>query len=363
MKSRLPNALAETERPQAETELQRAKTVLEEANESLRQELEERKQSEETLSASETRYRRLFETARDGVLLLDAATGNITDVNPFVLELLGYAREEVLGKKLWELGALPDVLRSQNAYRRLLQEGFIRYDDLPLETKSGRQSSVEFISNVYDVDGKGTVQCNIRVATKVKDENFRLAAAVEQAAEGVLITDLEANIQYVNPAFTKITGFERADVLGRNPRLLKSDKQDQRFYEGMWATILEGRIWAGELINRRKDGRLYAEEMTIAPVRNPRGIITNFIALKQDITQRKRAEAELVRRSEELARSNGDLQQFAYVASHDLQEPLRMITSFTQLLAERYQGKLGADADELIGYVVDGASPDARARE
>jgi PAS domain S-box-containing protein len=117
-----------------------------------------------------------------------------------------------------------------------------------------------------------------------------LAAAIEQTAEAVVITDDKARILYVNPAFTRITGYTAEDALGQNPRLLKSGLQDPEYYRDLWKTIRAGRVWQGELINRRKDGVFYTEEMTITPVRDAAGAISNFIAIKQDVTARKAAE-------------------------------------------------------------------------
>ncbi len=116
-----------------------------------------------------------------------------------------------------------------------------------------------------------------------------LAAAVEQAAESILITNTAARIQYVNPAFTRMTGYCAAEAIGQTTRILKSCEQDPTYYRDLWNTILSGQVWHGELINRRKDGTVYHEEMTIAPVRDSGGTVTNFIAIKQDISDRKRA--------------------------------------------------------------------------
>jgi len=117
-----------------------------------------------------------------------------------------------------------------------------------------------------------------------------------------VITDRDAVIQYVNPGFTRMTGYTRAEVLGKNPRLLKSGRHDGKFYQELWATISSGKLWRGEFINRRKDGVIYTEEATIAPVRSSGGEITNYIAIKSDITERKRAE-NAVRESEERLRA------------------------------------------------------------
>jgi len=121
-------------------------------------------------------------------------------------------------------------------------------------------------------------------------ERISLASAIEQAAEGIVITDAAGKIQYVNPAFTSMTGYSAAEALGQNPRILKSGTQASGYYQELWRTILEGRVWRGELINRRKDGSLYIEEMTITPVRDPRGATASFIAIKQDVTERRAAE-------------------------------------------------------------------------
>ena len=117
-----------------------------------------------------------------------------------------------------------------------------------------------------------------------------LVNAVEQAAEGVVITDAQGRLQYVNPAFSRMTGYSAAEVLGQTPRMLKSGKQESAFYRDMWDTILAGRVWHGEVINRRKNGAFYLEEMTISPVCNAAGTTTNYIAIKQDVTSRHAAE-------------------------------------------------------------------------
>ena len=120
------------------------------------------------IKISELRYRRLFEAAQDGILLLDAETGMITDVNPFLVKLLGYTREEFIAKRLWEVGAFKDIEASQKAFKALQKNEYIRYEDLPLRAKNGRLIDVEFVSNVYMVGGERIIQCNIRDITERK---------------------------------------------------------------------------------------------------------------------------------------------------------------------------------------------------
>src|SRR3954470_198439 len=142
MKSRLPN-IKSSNRPRTPLK------VLPRADES-------------SLRTSEIRYRRLFEAARDGILILDPETRKITDANPFMSELLGYTQKELLGKELWQIGLLKDEKASRSAFRELKKNHYIRYEDLPLQTKNGQRHEVEFISNLYDEDGRMVIQCNIR---------------------------------------------------------------------------------------------------------------------------------------------------------------------------------------------------------
>ena len=125
----------------------------------------ERKRAEDAILVSELRYRRLFEAARDGILILDADSGQIVDVNPFVEDILGYSHEEFLDKKLWEIGLFKDIVESKEAFLKLQNRGYVRYENLPLETKDGHHIAVEFVSNVYSVDHTKVIQCNIRDIT------------------------------------------------------------------------------------------------------------------------------------------------------------------------------------------------------
>ncbi len=139
------------------------------------------KQAAVAVQTSEVRYRRLFETARDGILILDAHTLKIIDANPFMSELLGYTRDEFLGKELWEIGLFGDKQASQAAYEELREKGYIRYDHLPLQTKDGKRAEVEFVSNVYQVDHRPIAQCNVRDIS----ERSRLERKMHEQAEAL----------------------------------------------------------------------------------------------------------------------------------------------------------------------------------
>jgi PAS domain S-box-containing protein len=141
------------------------------------EDITDQKRSEEALKISETRYRRLFESAQDGILILDAETGQISDVNAFLVEMLGYSHEDFLGKKLWEIGLFKNIEASKAAFLELQSKGYVRYKDLPLETKDGQPIAVEFVSNVYLVNHHKVIQCNIRDITERK----LIAEALQQA--------------------------------------------------------------------------------------------------------------------------------------------------------------------------------------
>jgi len=152
------------------------------------------KQKEDTLTISETRYRRLFETAKDGILILDADTGEIADVNPFLVEMLGYPKEEFIGKQLWEIGPFKDIEESKAAFTELQRKEYIRYEHLPLETKDGHKVDVEFVSNVYSVDHKKVIQCNIRNITarrKAEEEIKQRMKELEDFYEMIIHRELK----------------------------------------------------------------------------------------------------------------------------------------------------------------------------
>ncbi len=165
---------------------------------------------EDALNVSEARYRRLFETAPDGILIIDAETGLITDVNPFLMNLLGYGREDFIGKALWNLGPFKDIRASQSAFKELLGSGYIRYEHLPLETRGGRRIEVEFISNAYRVGQNRMIQCNIRDNSQHKQaEKTRLVveSQLKQTQKMAAVATLAGGIAHqFNNALTVVTG-------------------------------------------------------------------------------------------------------------------------------------------------------------
>ncbi len=312
-------------------------------------EVVKRRKAEDALIDSEKRYRRLFESAKDGILILDAETGLLVDVNPFLTALLGYSHEELCGKYIWEIGAFRNVAAARDAFDELKKKEYIRYEDLPLETADGSIVEVEFVSNVYLVDHTRVIQCNIRDITdriRADAERERLITAIDQVGEMVIITGADGTIEYVNPAFERVTGYTRHEATGQNPRLLKSGQQDELFYRNLWKTITDGSTFRGRMINKRKDGIFFTEEATISPVRDASGRIIHFVAVKRDITEELRLAVQLqqVQKMESIGRLAGGV-------AHDFNNMLGAILGYTEMAIDKTSpadAELRADLEEVL---------------
>lgn len=175
----------------------------------------ERRRAAESLALSEVRYRRLFETAQDGILLVEPQTRRVFDANPFLTDLLGFTRDDLIGKELWEIGLFGDIESNKAAFWTLREQGYIRYDDLPLRTHDGRAIEVEFVSNVYDVGGTKVIQCNIRDVTDRKRAENALRAA--HAALEVRVRERTAELGITN-------GELKAEIARRE--VVEADRRD-----------------------------------------------------------------------------------------------------------------------------------------
>ncbi|MEJ5240875.1 MAG: ATP-binding protein [Anaerolineales bacterium] len=212
---------------------------------------------------------------------------------------------------------------------------------------------------VFDAAGNvvAMIEYSIDITERKRAEEKirKLEKAVEYAASGVVITDTEGTIEYANPVIQRMTGYTLGELLGQNPRLLKSGKTPREVYADLWSTIKRGDVWQGELINRRKDGSLYYEFQTIAPVRNERGEITNFVAIKLDVTRQKELEENLRAEKERAEAASRFKSRLLANVSHDMRTPLGAIIGYGEMLVDGVFGNLSEEQKEKIREMVNSA--------
>ncbi|HTY57872.1 MAG TPA: PAS domain S-box protein, partial [Bacteroidota bacterium] len=294
-----------------------------------------RKEAEHALYRSEQRFRSLVEAIPDWIWETDAE-GRYTYASPKVRDLLGFDPTEVLGKRP------RDFMQSPDAHEFGLQmmsfasrgEPFSGFQNRHV-TKDGRTIVLETSGvPVFDESGRFRgyrgIDRDVTARKHGDEERARLKMAVDQAAESVLITEPDGRIVYVNPAFEKITGYERLEVLGRTPRILGSGNHDRAFFAALWGTIRRGEVWSGHITNRRKDGSLYEQEMVISPVRDSSGVIVNYVAVQRDMTHELEMERRL-RQSQKME----SLGQLAGGIAHDFNNVLGVIQGGLALLKSR----------------------------
>ncbi|MEI8312327.1 MAG: PAS domain S-box protein, partial [Verrucomicrobiota bacterium] len=317
----------------------------------------EGRQAQATIAASEVRYRRLFEAARDGVLILDAETGMVVDVNPYLIELLGVTRAVFLGRKVWELGFFKDIVANEANFVELQQKQYIRYENMALEGHDGKLHEVEFVSNVYLVNNQKVIQCNIRDISERKKAEDQLAVLNQQnklllnsAAEGILGLDLQGNHTFVNPAATKILGYEAEELLGRHSHSLwHHTKPDGSHYPNeecpIYATYRDGTVHSSSTeVFWRKDGTSFPVEYSSTPLYEQEQLAGAVLTFA-DITERKALESHLAEALLQANAANNAKSEFLGIMTHELRNPLSGVLGFAQLLADT------ALDDEQKGYV------------
>ncbi|MCX6221385.1 MAG: PAS domain S-box protein [Bacteroidia bacterium] len=323
--------------------------------------ISDRKLAEELLKTSETRYRRLFETAKDGIIILDAETGMIMDVNPFLIDLLGYDKDQFLEKEIWEIGVFKDILANYGKFKELQIKEYVRYENLPLETAHGRKINVEFVSNLYQENHKSVIQCNIRDITKRKkaelahhqsEERFNLI--MEHSAEAIFVLDHNGRYLFLNKAVTDMVGYTEEEIKQKSIADLVPKNRRHQFHNLFEEVLSKGKIFVEiELISKNGDhissdfnavllpnGLVYGSCKDISTSKE------NELLLKQKSRQLKEQNKEYQHLNKELVQTNLQLiiakekaeendslkTAFLQNMSHEIRTPMNGILGFSELL-------------------------------
>jgi len=295
----------------------------------------ERKRAERQVEERRKYLEGILSAVPDAIVMVDAEY-KVVEWNPGAETLFGYARDEVLGKPLDPLISREDAVAEATQFTQQVVDGGVlpsteavryRRDRIPVDVIVA--GAPVFVGGEFA--GAVAAYTDITERKRAEAEIARLAAVVNQAAESVVLTDLDGNILYVNPFFEKATGYGAAEALGKNPRILKSGHQGEAFYKNLWDTVKSGNTWTGVFVNKRKDGTLFHEEASIFPVKDSSGQMINLAAVKRDITDRVQAEVELRKAKEAAEAASRSKSEFLANMSHEIRTPMNGILGMTEL--------------------------------
>ncbi|WP_076790820.1 PAS domain S-box protein [Chlorobium sp. KB01] len=299
------------------------------------QDITDLKRSERDAETTQTLFGALKEAVPGAFYMLDPLTGNIIDANQAAAAFYGWSIDELCRKHIREVDTLPEEeltrFMSQNRLSGKNQFAFQH------RRADGSIRDVEVFSSNITIGGRELLYAIVHDVTErraAERELQKLSVAMQQSHAIVVITDLKGDIEYVNPAFTISSGYSQEEVIGKNPRMLQSGTMPQPVYAELWQTILAGGVWKGEVYNRRKNGEFYWESAVISPVLNEEGVITNFVAIKEDITEKKKLWSELIAAKEHAEESDRLKTAFLANISHEIRTPMNGIVGLSEILKD-----------------------------
>jgi PAS domain S-box-containing protein len=324
---------------------------LELSNNKLKAEIIEREAIELLLEESENKFRLLFEWSPLAVSITDYQKGLFLDVNRKFCELAGLSKIQIIGRNSFELEFFSMADREI-----ILQHVQNNKENLGVEFDFKLKNNKLIHSIIYpykmNLKGKPVIITIISDITQVKQnqkEIKKLLTAIEQSANTVLITNNKGIIEFVNPYFINLTGYLPEEVIGKTPSILKSGYHPPDFYSNIWKTIKNGEKWVGEFYNKKKNGDFYWESATITPITNDNGNITHFMAIKEDITEKKQQQIILVDSERKLKELNATKDKFFSIIAHDLMNPFNALLGFSSLTVETVQNQ---EHDKTAKYIV-----------
>ena len=302
------------------------------------------------LTESEEKYRSLIHNSVDAIYLMHNRKFEI--INPTFEKMFGYSIDEINHSSFdfIQLVAPESKPVIEERFKRIQNgENLDTHYEFTAITKNGIKKEVEASVSYIDFKESKATQGIIRDITErkaIEKKLTLLSQAVQQNPIAIEISDANGIIEYINPAFEKITGYSSGEIIGQNPRILKSGYHSNAFYKNLWNTILSGKEWIGELKNKRKNGKLYWEEAIISPIFNNKGNITHFVAVKEDVTEKKKMIKELIAAKEKAEESDRLKSAFLANMSHEIRTPMNGILGFADLL-KRPQLSI----EKQLGYI------------
>ncbi len=299
--------------------------------------ISERKRSEEELLAAKERMQLLVEGTPHLFFYIQDNNLDISYISPSVYKITGRTVEEWIGQKHWFVTDSPVNEEAKRRTRETVR-GVILNDPTYIEIKhaNGNPILLEAYERPIVKDGKVVgiqgVAHDITEKTRIETQIKLLSRAIDQSYVSVHITDIYGNVEYVNPQFTKVTGYSSAEVFGKNASILKSGHHDSDFYKNMWETILSGKDFKSEMLNKKKNGELFWENVIISPIVEPDGKINHFVAVSEDITEKKKIIEDLIAAKQKAEEMNRIKSYFFATMSHELRTPFVGIQGFAELL-------------------------------